>query len=149
MVLLFLAAGCEPETRAPAASESAITESHRAIVTRGTTEVARFRVDIVDDDAGRSAGLSAFAPLNDAQGLVLAWSSSTRVCIWNRPVGYPIDVAYVDDAGRILALEHFEAADARSRCHDSVLFVLETRAEALAEAAIGDAITLVLPDDAG
>ncbi len=121
-----------------------IAGSHRAILSRATDELARFEVDVVDDGSGRSAGLSAFAPLDEAQGLVLAWSSPTRVCIWNRPVNYPIDVAYVDGTNAIVAIEQFEAFDTRSRCHGSVLFVLETRLSALNAAAPGDSVALEL-----
>ncbi|MEO1171855.1 MAG: DUF192 domain-containing protein [Myxococcota bacterium] len=141
---MFLAAACGEDPIEPPAS-NAVPTAHLAVIQRDAAELKRFDVGVVDTFEGRAQGLSAFSPIEDDVGLVLAFESPARVCIFNGPVDYPIDVAYLDRDGEIRAIEQFDAREMSSRCHDGVLDVLEVRRDALDGVAVGDRVTFTPP----
>ncbi|MEL6543211.1 MAG: DUF192 domain-containing protein, partial [Myxococcota bacterium] len=118
--------------------QSPIQATQLAIVSRDSVEQARYNIAVVQDEAGHREGLSAFAPLDPGQGLVLAWEVPQRICIWNQPVSYAIDVAFLAADRTVLAIEQFDAEESRSRCYDAVIEVLETRQGQMANLAPGD-----------
>ena len=72
---------------------------------------ARFRVWIADDDASRSEGLmnatsADLAPLSNGarRGMLFVFAVDTDVSFWMRDTEVPLDLAYLDETGKILAV---------------------------------------------
>lgn len=107
--------------------------------------LATFRAFIADTALARSDGLSAIAPIGAGDALVLAFFVAQRVCIYNGPVAYPIDVAYIGEDATVVALENFAAGEEQSRCHDRVVDVVETRAGRLIDISLGDNAVITPP----
>lgn len=137
LLVLLVFAGCGEDPVEPRA-DNAVPLTHEAVIQREGAELKRFRVGVVDTLGGRARGLSAFAPIEEGVGLVLAFDTPTRACIFNGPVDYPIDVAYVSALGDIRGIEQFDAGELESRCYDDILDVLEVRLDALNGIAAGD-----------
>lgn len=55
-------------------------------------------------------GLSKFDRLQENAGMLFIFDKSAIQCMWNRDVGFPVSVAFLDEAGdRILNLETMPA----------------------------------------
>jgi uncharacterized membrane protein (UPF0127 family) len=49
------------------------------------------------------------APLGEDEAALFIFPRAERHAFWNRNVGFPIDVAYLDDAMRIVDVQHLDA----------------------------------------
>jgi uncharacterized membrane protein (UPF0127 family) len=72
---------------------------------------ARFRVWLADDSASRAAGLmdatrADLAPLPDGtrRGMLFVFAVATDVAFWMKDTEVPLDIAYLDESGKILAV---------------------------------------------
>lgn len=64
---------------------------------------------VASDDASRSRGLMHSPPLDENEAALFVFPRSERHAFWNRNVSFPIDVAYLDDAMRIVDVRHLGA----------------------------------------
>jgi uncharacterized protein len=105
-------------------------------VTRETTLVTAGRV--ADNLWARMVGLIGSRPLTAGEGLLIVPCNS----IHTHFMGYPIDVLYVDRAGRVVALDRPMDPWRFGRIHRKARYVIELPAGALAAAgcAVGDEI---------
>lgn len=98
-------------------------------------DVCVARAESADD---RRRGLIGRALAEDA-GLLLVFPVEGEVCITNEGVAFPIDVAWLDAAGTVTALERALPADAPGPwCHAPAAFVLEVHAGVADAVVVGD-----------
>ena len=68
----------------------------------------RLRFVAADDDT-RARGLMHSAPLGEDEAALFIFPRAERHAFWNRNVSFPIDVAYLDDAMKIVDIQHLGA----------------------------------------
>ncbi len=115
---------------------------------------ARFRVWIADDDASRTEGLmnatsADLATLSDGtrRGMLFVFAVETDVEFWMKDTEVPLDLAYLDESGRILAVHALIPLDETLiPSPGPIRYALEVRAGELA-IGIGDVIDI--PGSAG
>jgi uncharacterized protein len=61
-------------------------------------------VELANTLAARSAGLSNRQRLEGIEGLLLKWDTPGRHPIWMADMRFPLDLAWIDASGRILAV---------------------------------------------
>ena len=61
-------------------------------------------VEVADTPDARSAGLSNRESLAAIDGLLLTWHASGRHPIWMAEMRFPLDVAWIDSSGRVIAV---------------------------------------------
>jgi uncharacterized membrane protein (UPF0127 family) len=61
-------------------------------------------VELANTPAARSAGLSNRQRLEDIEGLLLKWDTPGRHPIWMADMRFPLDLAWIDAGGRVLAV---------------------------------------------
>lgn len=96
----------------------------------------RVVLELAEDEAARSRGLRGYASLAPDQGLLLVFPGPSEVCITNEGVVFGIDAVFVE-AGRVTAVETFEAEEGALRCHRADE-VLELAAGVAAEVNVND-----------
>jgi hypothetical protein len=96
------------------------------------------RVGMADTRWGRLRGLIGRPRLGEGEGLLLCPCKAIHMY----GVGYPIDVAFLDDGGAVVALYREIAPGARSRWHDRARCALELPSGALATSGteVGDVL---------
>ena len=96
------------------------------------------RVDLADSWWGRLRGLIGRAELDPGEGLLLAPCKAVHMY----GVGFPIDVAFLDPGGVVVALYRDLAPGARSRWHGESRYALELPSGALASSGteVGDVL---------
>lgn len=100
----------------------------------GTTICA----EVADTEAARRDGLRGRDPLAPDEGLLLAFSVEDELCIVNDGVAFPIDAAWANADGVVIAIERdVPAGDPTVRCHGPARYVLETAAGALDDLEVG------------
>lgn len=106
--------------------------------TRGTALAAR--VELADTWWTRLRGMMARPEPEASEGLLLEPCRAVHMYWMN----YPLDVAFLDPAGRVVALYHELAPSRRSKRHGEANRALELRAGRLAETQteVGDRIEL-------
>jgi uncharacterized membrane protein (UPF0127 family) len=74
----------------------------------------------------KSKGLQGHPPLRSNEGMLFIYKKSKRLSFWMKDVSFPIDLAYFDKRGRIVAIEHLKAYDLKAiPSPGPVRFVLE------------------------
>jgi uncharacterized membrane protein (UPF0127 family) len=68
------------------------------------TPNGRILVGVADTPAARSAGLSNRDALNAVDGLLLKWDAPGRHPIWMAEMRFPLDLAWIDANGRVIAV---------------------------------------------
>ncbi|MCA9609483.1 MAG: DUF192 domain-containing protein [Myxococcales bacterium] len=97
-----------------------------------------FCARVAETEAERMTGLRGAAPLGPDEALLLPFPVEDELCIVNDGVSFPIDVAWADATGAVIAIERaFPANDGTPRCHGPARDVLETAAGALDGVEIG------------
>jgi uncharacterized membrane protein (UPF0127 family) len=99
-------------------------------VTRGKTIVTAGRA--ADNLWTRMKGLIGSAPLKQGEGMLIVPCNS----IHTHFMGFPIDVLYVDRAGKVVALDHAMKPWRFGRVHRHARYVIELPAGSLADAGV-------------
>jgi hypothetical protein len=106
-------------------------------------------VEIAVTAASRSAGLSNRRDLRGVDGLLLKWDTPGRHPIWMADMRFPLDLAWIDASGRVLALLANVPPCPGQPCQlyepqgtDRAVAVLELRAGAAANHGIAVGATL-------
>jgi uncharacterized membrane protein (UPF0127 family) len=99
--------------------------------------------DVAATEAERREGLAGRPPLEEDEGLWLAFSVEGEVCIVNGDVGYAIDAVYADSANVVQAVApNIPAGDATARCERATRNVLEVRAGEASGVQPGDILVI-------
>ena len=101
--------------------------------------VARFTVEVADDDSERSAGLMFRTEMDDAHGMLFVFEQTRRVAFWMKNTPMPLDLVFIDEDGRVAAImqgEPFSTAPIAPAA--PVRFVLELKAGTAQKAGIAD-----------
>lgn len=69
------------------------------------------QVEIADDDAERSKGLMFRESLPENDGMLFVYESSRPLGFWMRNTLIPLDIAYIDEQGRIVDIQQMEPRD--------------------------------------
>jgi uncharacterized membrane protein (UPF0127 family) len=110
------------------ASERSEERPARRTISIGGTDV---RVEIADTDAERAHGLSGHAPLADDEGMLFVFPEEGFYPFWMRDMAFPIDIFWIDAAGKVVHIEHALSPDTYPTTFTSgspARYVLEVRA---------------------
>lgn len=66
--------------------------------------VAKFQVEIADDEAERQHGLMGRAPLPDDRGMLFEFEGETERSFWMKNTPSPLDIVYIDGKGRVVSI---------------------------------------------
>jgi len=64
-----------------------------------------YRVEVVDDEVGRSKGLSGRYRLDDGSGMLFVFDESDTYGFWMRDMNFSIDIIWVSDDFEIVHIE--------------------------------------------
>jgi uncharacterized membrane protein (UPF0127 family) len=99
-----------------------------ATLTGTLPEATRMRFEIASTPAAREKGLQGHAPLKDNEGMMLVFEQPQIVCLWNKGVPFPIDVAVLDNEQHILGHTSMEANSEKKVCSPvETKYVLEAK----------------------
>lgn len=111
-VLLLLAGACE---RAPQGDEAAagpppVAFDTGAVRILTATDTLALRVEVAETDAQRAYGLMERASLPQDAGMVFLYDEDqpAEAGFWMFHTRIPLDIAYIDAGGRIVAIERME-----------------------------------------
>jgi len=68
-------------------------------------------VEIADDEAERSKGLMFRESLPENEGMLFVYEAARSLGFWMRNTLIPLDIAYIDDQGRIIDIQQMEPRD--------------------------------------
>lgn len=68
-------------------------------------------VEIADDEAERSKGLMFRESLPENEGMLFVYESQRPLGFWMRNTLIPLDIAYIDEQGRIVDIQQMEPRD--------------------------------------
>ena len=114
-----------------------------------------FQVEIVSTEPDRIKGLSGHAKLNDDQGMLFIFPTSSLVAFWMKDMLFPLDIAFIDSEGVIVDIKRdFQPCtpgDAICPAYGPTIaskYVLEVNAGQLKDAMPGQSIVIAgLPGD--
>lgn len=119
-----------------------------------TEDGTRLIVLIADNPATRAKGLSGVASIPQ-DGLVLAWPAPGTHPIWMADMRFPLDLAWLDEHGRVLAIEQ-NVAPCRSESACDLFGLSVKNAKMVVELAagrtsqlaveVGDTLDIQMPD---
>lgn len=64
----------------------------------------------------RAKGLSEFETLGENEGMLFVFEKVETQCMWNKNIGYPVDVAFLDQDSRVLNIESMGARSEEAHC---------------------------------
>lgn len=64
---------------------------------------------VADCDESRARGLMFASPLEQNEVALFVFPRSERHAFWNKNVEFPLDLAFLDENGRVVDLKHLEA----------------------------------------
>lgn len=106
-----------------------------------------FTIEIADDDRERSAGLMFREEMDDTHGMLFVFEQTRRVSFWMKNTPMPLDLVFIDDEGRVVAIMQGEPYSTASIGPDApVRFVLELKAGTAQKAGIADGDRLRHPE---
>lgn len=94
----------KPVSTAVLTPPSIATASTDAVVL--TVGSGRFVIEVVDDSAGRAAGLSGREKLPPGTGMWFVFPGIGQPNFWMRGMQFPIDIVWVDAALRVVSVTH-------------------------------------------
>jgi hypothetical protein len=153
--LAVVLVGCEkeaPETQLPASGRPTGGAAQMPEVGELTIRGRVWQVAIVASEEGRTRGLSGVSRLAENEGMLFVFDEPSVQEFWMHGCHFPLDVAFIDADGLVVAihtmpveppstpLEEYPRYSSRT----PVLYALEVRAGALADAGIqaGDPVQL-------
>ncbi|MFV1986551.1 MAG: DUF192 domain-containing protein [Gemmatimonadota bacterium] len=84
------------------------------------------QVEIADDEAERSKGLMFRESLPQNEGMLFVYESSRALGFWMRNTLIPLDIAYIDEQGRIVDIQSMEPGDTTTHTSSSdAMYALE------------------------
>lgn len=102
-------------------------------------EALAFCAEVAETEPELQRGLMDHPPLAPGEAMLFELPAEQEVCVHNRGVAFPIDVAYADSQGTIVAVEHdVPAFDETVRCHAPVQALLEVAEGTLSDFGAGD-----------
>ncbi|MEK7185402.1 MAG: DUF192 domain-containing protein [Patescibacteria group bacterium] len=66
---------------------------------------AKFNIELANTYDSRTRGLSGRKSLADNTGLLFVFDSSARYGFWMKDMKFPIDIIWIDDAGKVVFIE--------------------------------------------
>jgi uncharacterized protein len=98
--IVLLSVALEPKKPAPSAPQQALP---RGTVVAGTTTIA---VEVANTHQTRRQGLSGRTALPEGTGMLFAFEQEGEWGIWMKDMRFPIDIVWMDSAGRVLTVAH-------------------------------------------
>ncbi|MDX1395105.1 MAG: DUF192 domain-containing protein [Gemmatimonadota bacterium] len=84
------------------------------------------QVEIADDEAERSKGLMFRESLPENGGMLFVYESARPLGFWMRNTLIPLDIAYIDEQGRIVDIQSMEPGDETTHWSSSdAMYALE------------------------
>ncbi len=104
-------------------------------------------VDIADDAAKRALGLSGRIALASDAGMLFVFENSGKYGFWMKDMNFPIDIIWIDEAGKIVHIEKSLSPDTYPKVfgqQDTAKYVLEVQSgfSDAQHVKIGDKVTL-------
>lgn len=124
-LVLGAAAGLAPLTAAADCAAGAVE------LRSPTGAIARFSVEIADDDAERAIGLMNRPSMASSEGMLFVYEAPRRALFWMKNTLIPLDMIFADATGRVL------------RVHENAVPLDETTIDG------GEGVSLVLEINGG
>ena len=91
-------------------------------------QALQMNFEVAATEATREKGLRGHAPLKDDEGMMLVFEKPQIVCLWNKGVSFPIDVAILDNDQHILGHVSMQANSERKVCSPvETKYILEAK----------------------
>jgi uncharacterized membrane protein (UPF0127 family) len=98
--IVLLSVALEPKKPTPPAQQQTLL---RGTVVSGSTTIA---VEVADTHLSRRQGLSGRTALPEGTGMLFAFEQEGAWGIWMKDMHFPIDIVWMDSAGRVLTVAH-------------------------------------------
>lgn len=139
LTLLLFAVGCNPP---PAANGLATIKMQ--------VGAKSFTLEVADTDAKRERGLMQRDSMDSEHGMIFLFTDERPLSFWMKNTRFPLDIIYLDAAGKIVSIKHMKAYDLTSVPSDGpAKYAIELN-EGLAEkAGVKKGDQLTVPKEAG
>ena len=95
-------------------------------------------LEIADNDAERSKGLSNRSELEEGSGMLFAYSKPAKPCFWMRETLIPLDAAFINHGGKIVMIATMEPESLDLHCvEEPIKWVIEMEAGWFGEHGLG------------
>ena len=83
-------------------------------------------VEIADELLEKEQGLQGRENLPDDRGMLFVYNEETVLRFWMKNTSIPLDIAFIDQEGRIVEIHHMYPFETKVYCsHDKVPYALE------------------------
>lgn len=138
LLALLLLAGCEPS-----ASDSGVRLS-KVDIAFGSRSI---RCEVANDEGTRQLGLMYRHALADDRGMIFVFSDEQVRDFWMKNTFIPLDIVYLDNTGKVVAIRQMKARDETSVSSDApAQYAIEVNAGAARQAGVKEGTTIFLPD---
>jgi uncharacterized protein len=101
-LLAMLVIGCRQQTAAPA---SGLPTVAMKIGSRN------YQLEIAADDYSRTRGLMERDSMPEEHGMIFVFSQDTDEGFWMHNTRIPLDILFIDSAGKVVSVRHMKAYD--------------------------------------
>jgi len=132
----------------PGCSRPSVAESGLR-VTKMRIGSQNFTLEIADTDATRTQGLMGRKSMPDDHGMIFVFPDEQPRAFWMMNTHIPLDLIYLDAAGRILSIHQLKPFDATGvRSEGAAKYAIELNQGAAARAGIKKGDLLTIPKEA-
>jgi uncharacterized membrane protein (UPF0127 family) len=141
--------GCKPDQPTAAATQPASAASNsRLPTTRMGIGNETFTLEIAYRPEDQETGLMNRKSMPDDHGMIFVFPAERNLTFWMKNTLIPLDILYLDRAGRVVSVKHMKPLDESAVPSDGpAMYAIELNAGAAARAGAKAGDQIKVPDD--